>query len=122
MLLATERYMAKSLSPERRKTPPSPQRHKPVHGGAGSGSGKHPTPTGPAFGQPRPGPDPGSFKVPHPSDDDLYKLVNAKLVQPFPPPRGGSEPILTLAEVWGPTGPAKAAAITQAGSPPCRRR
>ncbi len=75
-----------------------------------------PTPEGPGFGQPQPGPDPSGFKVPHPSDNTLYGLVDSKLVVPFPTPRGGVEPVLTLAEVWGPTlGPAKAAAIQAAG-------
>ena len=69
----------------------------------------------PAFGQPMPGPDATGFKVPHPSDDPLYAKVNDKLVQPFPAPRGGTEPVLTLEQVWGPTlGPAKTAAITAA--------
>jgi hypothetical protein len=69
----------------------------------------------PAFGQPQPGPDATSFKTPHPSDNTLYSKVNTKLVEPFPAPRGGAEPILTLADIWGSLlGPAKTAAITQA--------
>ncbi len=109
--------MAKLVNTERRKAQPTAKkRHKPVHTG-GSG-GTAPTPAGPAFGQPVPGTDPGSFKVPHPSDNGLYKKVNSKLVQPFPAPRTTSdspkEPLLTLEQVWGPGGPAKVAAITQA--------
>jgi hypothetical protein len=70
----------------------------------------------PAFGQPQPGPDPSGFKVPHPSDNQLYNKVNEKLVQPFPAPRTLPEPVLTLAEVWGSSlGPAKTEAITQDG-------
>lgn len=70
----------------------------------------------PAFGQPQPGPDATGFRTPHPSDDPLYNKVNTKLVEPFPAPSGGVEPVLTLAEVWGPMlGPAKTAAITAAG-------
>ncbi len=83
---------------------------------------KHPKPVGPtapelpAFGQPQPGPDPSGFKVPHPSDNTLYGKVDGKLVEPFPAPRGGTEPVLTLAEAWGPAlGPAKVAAIEAAG-------
>lgn len=70
----------------------------------------------PAFGQPQPGPDPPSFSTPHPSDDPLYKLVDTKLVEPFPAPRGGVEPVLTLEQIWGSTlGPAKVAGIQAAG-------
>ncbi len=82
---------------------------------------KHPhpptTPSGlPVFGQPLPGPDPTGFKVPHPSDNTLYGLTDPTLVEPFPAPRGGTEPVLTLAEVWGPAlGPGKVAAIETAG-------
>ena len=87
----------------------------PVTGAGGTGTGTGAPATGPAFGQPIPGTDPGSFKVPHPSDDGLYKLINDKLVEPFPAPRGGVEPVLTLEQVWGPMGAAKVAAIQQAG-------
>ncbi len=68
----------------------------------------------PAFGQPQPGPDPTSFKTPHPSDNTLYGKLDTKLVQPFPAPRGGTEPVLTLADIWGPSlGPSKTAAVTK---------
>ncbi len=70
----------------------------------------------PAFGQPQPGPDASGFKVPHPSDNPLYSKTDTKLVEPFPAPRGGTEPVLTLSDIWGPAlGPAKTAAITAAG-------
>ncbi len=70
----------------------------------------------PVFSQPQPTPDPTAFKVPHPSDNGLYKKVNDKLLEPIPPPRGGAaEPILTLAEVYGDQGDAKITAIQQAG-------
>jgi hypothetical protein len=120
--------MADPLDPNRKKKSPvkkAPKKHPPDHGGGTGTVAPVPpvapvnptpvTPGQPSFGQPLPGTDPGSFKVPHPSDDGLYKLVNGKLVEPFPAPRGGVEPILTLAEVWGDAGPAKVAAITQAG-------
>jgi hypothetical protein len=73
------------------------------------------SPTLPGFAQPTPGPDPSSFKTPHPSDDGLYAQTDATLVEPFPAPRGGTEPVLTLAEVWGPQGQSKTEAITKAG-------
>jgi hypothetical protein len=73
-----------------------------------------PVPT-PAFGQPQPSSDETSFKTPHPSDNSLYDKVNTRLVEPFPAPRGGTEPVITLAGVWGPQlGPGKAAAIQAA--------
>jgi Calcineurin-like phosphoesterase len=98
--------------------------HKPSHPAK-----KHPTPKPtpaptdpsanngqPVFAQPQPSPDPTSFKVPHPSDDGLYKKVNDKLLQPIPAPRGGAaEPVLTLTDVYGDQGTAKTAEIEQAG-------
>ena len=35
-------------------------------------------------------------------------------MQPFPAPRGGTEPVLTLEQVWGSSGAAKIAAIEKA--------
>lgn len=96
------------------------------HGGA---DGSDPTlpvapPTrvlvGPVFSQPEPTPDPGVFKIKHPSDDDAYAVIDqlnkeGKIqAMPFPPPRGGQEPQVTLEQVYG--GHADAvAAITQGG-------
>jgi hypothetical protein len=60
----------------------------------------------PIFAQPEPTPDPTSFKVKHPSDTAAYKEIdtlNAEgLIQPlpFPAPRGGPEPALTLEQVF----------------------
>jgi hypothetical protein len=59
----------------------------------------------PAFGQPRPTPDPTKFVVKHPSDNPAYKQIDKlnaehKLAPlPFPSPRGLPEPKLTLAQV-----------------------
>jgi len=61
----------------------------------------------PAFAQPQPTPDPGTFKIKHPSDSAAYKKIDAlnkehKLhALPFPAPRGGVEPQLTLTEIFG---------------------
>ncbi len=61
----------------------------------------------PVFGQPQPTPDPTVFRVPHPSDDAAYKEIDTLNAEhklfplPFPTPRGGVEPRLTLAEVFG---------------------
>jgi hypothetical protein len=59
----------------------------------------------PVFSQPQPTPDPQTFVVRHGSDTAAYKVIDElnrehKLkALPFPPPRGGTEPRLTFAEV-----------------------
>lgn len=61
----------------------------------------------PVFAQPEPTADPTKFRVKHPSDGPAYKQIDQlnreHKIQPlpFPPPRGGIEPHLTLAEVFG---------------------
>ncbi|HTZ90264.1 MAG TPA: metallophosphoesterase [Alloacidobacterium sp.] len=103
--------------------------HKPSHPAKKTKPTPKPTPTPkpsptqtstnddtPVFAQPQPTPDPTAFKVPHPSDDGLYKKVNSKLLQPIPTARGtAAEPILTLADVYGDQGAAKTTAIQRAG-------
>ncbi len=69
-------------------------------------------PTDPVFAQPVPSPDPTTFKDPV-TDQNLKEL---QAVQPVPQPRGGAaEPVLTLADALGSAGPARTAAIQQAG-------
>jgi Calcineurin-like phosphoesterase len=59
----------------------------------------------PVFSQPAPTPDPVQFEVKHPSDNPIYKQIDAlnrehKLTTiPFPPPRDLPEPKLSLAAV-----------------------
>ncbi|MDR3417762.1 MAG: metallophosphoesterase [Nevskia sp.] len=85
----------------------------PTNGGP-SGSAPAPLPSppprnldGPIFAQPEPTADPTIFKIKHPSDNAAYKIIdqlNAEgKIQPmaFPAPRGGVEPQLTLAQVFG---------------------
>lgn len=61
----------------------------------------------PAFAQPMPSADPGSFRVPHTSDSAAYKILDSEQRAgqlgplPFPAARGGQEPVLTLAAVYG---------------------
>jgi len=61
----------------------------------------------PVFAQPEPTQDPQQFRVKHPSDAPAYKEIDQlnrehKIAPlPFPPPRGGVEPRLTLEEVLG---------------------
>src|SRR5215467_1097276 len=61
----------------------------------------------PVFAQPEPTQDPQQFRVKHPSDAPAYKEIDQlnrehKIAPlPFPPPRGGVEPRLTLEQVLG---------------------
>ncbi len=93
------------MAPNRRqrsKSGPSGAQSPPVSNGPGPRSVDHPT-----FAQPEPTADPGTFRVRHPSDKEAYaeiKQLNAEhKVFPlkFPPPRGGTEPTLTLFDVFG---------------------
>jgi hypothetical protein len=97
------------------------------HGAAGSGGDgvagqPGPDESGPSFAQPEAGPDPTKFVVYHPTDAAAYKEIdklNAEhklFPMPFPAPRGGVEPTLTLTEVFGPSGAPTVQAITQAGN------
>ena len=61
----------------------------------------------PVYAQPEPTPDPSTFKIKHPSDDAAYKLIDELNAEhkikplPFPAPRGGAEPQLSLTQVFG---------------------
>jgi hypothetical protein len=72
-----------------------------------SASVKHRLLVNPVYAQPEPTPDPSTFKIKHPSDDAAYKLIDTLNAEhkikplPFPPPRGGAEPQLSLTEVFG---------------------
>ena len=61
----------------------------------------------PAFSDPQPTADPTKFVVKHPSDGPYYDQIDAFNKKhglqplPFPAPRGGEEPILTLEAVLG---------------------
>ncbi len=73
---------------------------------APSGASARPV-KGPLFAQPEPTADPTRFKIKHPSDDPAYKEIDElnreHKIQPlpFPAPRGGVEPQLTLEQVLG---------------------
>jgi hypothetical protein len=60
----------------------------------------------PVFGQPVPTADPTIFKIKHPSDADAYKIIDQLNAEhaihplPFPAPRGGTEPSVTLTDVY----------------------
>jgi hypothetical protein len=61
----------------------------------------------PVFAQPEPTQDPSTFKIKHPSDAAAYKLIDELNAEhkiaplPFPLPRGGTEPMLNLTQVFG---------------------
>lgn len=66
----------------------------------------------PIFQQPKPSPDPTGFR--NPVTDQKYQGLNT--LEPVPQPRGGAvEPVLTLAQVYGPQGAAKTKSIQQSG-------
>ncbi|MEI9932357.1 MAG: metallophosphoesterase [Rhizomicrobium sp.] len=59
------------------------------------------------FSQPQPTEDPTTFSIKHASDNAAYQKIDALNKEhkikalPFPPPRGGVEPRLTLEQVLG---------------------
>jgi hypothetical protein len=73
------------------------------------------------FAQPEPVAAPAHFRTRHLSDKASYaildKLQKAGEVLPtaFPPSRGGVEPTLSLAQVWGKSGKGRIQEITKAG-------
>ena len=77
------------------------------------------TPGGPRFAQPALTPDPSKFRTAQMTkgDDAAYKVLDTegKTLKPlpFPPARGGVEPILQLQDVLGSGGAATVKAITQ---------
>ena len=90
-----------------------PKRHDTVPHAVPSGS--------PAFAQPVYTPDPTQFIVPHPSDNAAYKIIDELTKEnkirplPFPPARGGTEPVLTLAQMLGSNGGSVEASIQASG-------
>lgn len=73
----------------------------------------------PQFSEPAPTPDPTFFRVQHESSTEFYDTLDRyrdKLKPlPFPRSRGGVEPVLHLAKVWGSRGPSVEKAIEKAG-------
>lgn len=87
---------------------PAASRHKtPANEPAGRARAPERILEGPVFSQPQPTPDPTTFEVRHPSDAAAYAAIDQlnrehKLKpMPFPAPRGGTEPTLTLAQALG---------------------
>jgi hypothetical protein len=70
------------------------------------------------FGQSRPTPDPTRFKVPHPSDTELYKRLQELLYEDavgFPQSRSPPSGLFGLESAWGPHGPEVIDSIQSAG-------
>ncbi len=115
------RMARKSAAPPKAKK--AARRHAPaLHATADMAGGTEAHDVGgPQFSQPEATPDPTKFTVKHASDNAAYKqldkLAADHKLRPmgFPAPRGGTEPVLTLAEMLGPAGPAIERAITAAG-------
>jgi hypothetical protein len=99
--------------PMTQHTPPSHQHPKKRHPKPGASSqGGDPSAPQPVFAQPKPSPDPTSFKNPV-TDQSEKEVAN---LEPVPEPAGGAvEPVLTLAQVYGDAGAAKTAAIQASG-------
>jgi len=118
------------------KTSTKPTSKKSAKKSASTSRPKHPVPststpsqqpvagivTGkPVYSEPIPTPNPTQYKVPHASDAQAYKemdaLIKASQFLPisFPAVPGVAEPILTLSAALGPAGPATIAQIQQAG-------
>jgi hypothetical protein len=76
----------------------------------------------PVFAQPTQTEDPTTFRVPHPSDGEAYKEIDELNREhkvhplPFPAPRGGAEPQLTLQQVLGDIRGSPAAVRATAGN------
>src|ERR1700675_593451 len=99
--------MARKLPPPQKskhKQKPAPARH-PVVTKDPRGSGAILT-GDPQFGQPVASPDPTKFTVEHGSDNHLYNLVKAGLLQKIPPPRTQNLTV-PLASIWGSSGGAR---------------
>jgi len=103
---------SQARTPSRRRPPSSP----------GQAGAQAPEEIGhPVFAQPRPTPDPVRFEVAHPPDTAAYRQIDElnrehKLFPlPFPMPRGGPEPRLTLAQVLGADGAKAVEQITATG-------
>jgi Calcineurin-like phosphoesterase len=103
---------------EHRKSAAAGKKHqtaKPSSTARSAATARNPPATAPAprqldrpiFAQPQPTADPTVFRVPHPSDAAAYKEIDTLNAEhklfplPFPAPRGGVEPQLTLAQVFG---------------------
>jgi hypothetical protein len=72
----------------------------------------------PVFAQGKPTPDPTRFKVPHPSDAELYAKIQALLYEDvvgFPAARGTPGDLYELATAWGAHGPELVRQIQAAG-------
>ncbi|GAC1342665.1 MAG: hypothetical protein NVSMB18_17080 [Acetobacteraceae bacterium] len=92
-----------------------------MHGGnspAGGTPGGLPGSPLPIFAEPVASPDPQSFSAQHGSDNAVYAQVSALLktqVVPVPPSRAADDALYSLADAYGPSGPAVIEAIRSAG-------
>ncbi|WP_266171487.1 metallophosphoesterase family protein [Dyella subtropica] len=99
----TRRKPAKTTAGRKHQpvAPPAPGTGNPPYGDPVRDVGQ------PVFSQPQPTPDPATFQVNHPSDGPAYTAIDQLNKQhklqplPFPAPRGGVEPRLTLDQVLG---------------------
>ncbi len=100
------------------KKPPHQPKPRPTPVAEPPASNNNPHPTeGPQFGQPQPSPDPTTFTVQHGSDDDAYKVIDAtpQSPRPFPIVKDQPEPVVKLADAFGPNGAKIVSQIESAG-------
>jgi len=102
-----------TVTKSRRKTPAATASATPPPDSAATATAPAATPLAPrvlqrpVFSQPEPTADPTVFRVRHPSDNNVYKEIDKLNAEhklfplPFPAPRGGTEPQLTLTQVLG---------------------
>ncbi len=73
---------------------------------------------GPVFAEPVPGSDPANFGIPHASDGAIYAQISALLktqTVAFPKSRVADDALITLNDIYGPSGAGVIAAIRAAG-------
>jgi hypothetical protein len=78
-----------------------------LHAGPDQAGGEAPHHVvGPQFAEPEAMPDPTEFRRQHASDREAYEILDHEKLLPmgFPLPRGGTEPVLKLADIWGSNG------------------
>ena len=106
------------MATKRAKPGPAAKTEAPADPGVGAVPDKGLVTSGPQFGESTSTPDPKKFSVQHGSDQEAYSLhdqMKGKLrPRPFPAVAGVDEPVLKLADAYGPKGTTIVDQITSA--------